>query len=128
MSRCFGGCAAGEDGIEEVLDLVVAAERAGMPTHPPTTERMARMTSGKSMIQGDSWTPWVCVVFGSATMTAWLSEWRGRRLRDREVGVLVEARLAEEGLEPEAEHVEGGHAGGDEADEPEELAERVGER
>ena len=33
---------------------------AGMPTHPPMTERMARMTRGKSMIQGDSWTPWAC--------------------------------------------------------------------
>ena len=40
--------------------------------------------------------------------------------------VLVEALGAEEGLEPEAEHVEGGHACGDEADEPEELAERIG--
>ena len=36
------------------------------------------------------------------------------------------AAFAEEGLEPEPEHVERGHAGGDEADEPEELAERVG--
>jgi hypothetical protein len=35
--------------------------------------------------------------------------------------------VAEEGLEPEAEHVERGQAGGDEADEPEELAQRVGE-
>ncbi len=40
-----------------------------------------------------------------------------------QVGGRVEAELAEEGLVPEAEHVEGGHAGGDEADEPEELAE-----
>ena len=31
----------------------------------------------------------------------------------------------EEGLEPEAEHVERGHAGGDEADEPEKLADRI---
>ena len=40
--------------------------------------------------------------------------------------MLVEALGAEEGLEPEAEHVEGGQAGGEEADEPEELAEGVG--
>ena len=39
--------------------------------------------------------------------------------------VLVEALGAEEGLEPEAEHVEAGHAGGEEADGPEELAEGV---
>ena len=40
--------------------------------------------------------------------------------------VLVEFFRAEEGLKPEAEHVEGGEAGGDEADEPEEFGEGVG--
>ena len=43
-------------------------------------------------------------------------------------GVFVEVRGAEEGLEPEAEHVEGRHAGGDEADQPEKLADGVGAR
>ena len=38
-------------------------------------------------------------------------------------GVFVEAFGAEEGFEPEAEHIEGGETGGDEADEPEEFAE-----
>src|ERR1700723_1408127 len=42
-----------------------------------------------------------------------------------EVNGLVEVLGAEEGLEPEAEHVERGHTSGDEADEPEELAERI---
>ncbi len=52
---------------------------------------------------------------------------RERRLRDREGRRVLRSVLGpEEGLEPEAEHVEGGHAGGDEADEPEELADWVG--
>ena len=51
---------------------------------------------------------WVCVRAVIA--------WRGRARR---------SAGAEEGLEPEAEHVEGGQAGGEEADDPEQLAERV---
>src|SRR5580704_11775069 len=42
-----------------------------------------------------------------------------------EVGVFLKTLFAEEGLEPEAEHVEGGHAGGEQTDEPEEFAEGV---
>ena len=38
--------------------------------------------------------------------------------RDPRACVLVEALGAEEGLEPQPEHVEAGHAGGDQADEP----------
>ena len=52
------------------------------------------MTSGPSMDQGLS-----------CGMASWLRE------------------LAEEGEVPEAEHVEGGEQGSDEADEPESLAE-----
>ena len=102
---------------------------AGTPTQPPMTERMARTTSGKSMIQGDSWTPWACgvvafIVVGDedrrgVPVCAWTAApWSCR-------SACSSKRGAEEGLEPEAEHVEGGHAGGDEADEPEQLAEGV---
>ena len=41
------------------------------------------------------------------------------------VVVLFETLFAEEGFEPEPEHVEGSHSGGDEADEPEQLADWV---
>ena len=41
------------------------------------------------------------------------------------IGMLFEVFRAEEGLEPEAEHVEGGHSDSDEADEPRNLAEGV---
>src|SRR5580698_8928356 len=50
---------------------------------------------------------------------------RGVRVVMMTVSFGVEFLRAEEGLEPEAEHVEGGHAGGDKADEPEELAEWI---
>ena len=51
----------------------------------------------------------------------WRKGWATRWLGVAE-GVFVEAFCAEEGFEPEAEHVEAGEAGGDEAYEPEELA------
>jgi len=43
-----------------------------------------------------------------------------------QIGVLFKTGFAEEGLEQSREHVEGGHACGDEADEPEELAYGIG--
>ena len=51
---------------------------AGTPTQPPMMERMARMTSGRVMIHGDSWTPWGCAAWPSscsATMTACVPVW-----------------------------------------------------
>ena len=107
-SRCgFCDRAAGEDGREEGFDLIVAAECGGN-ADPAADDGEDREDDEREEHEPGGF------VDARGPCREWLGIVRG---------VLIEARLAEEGHEPEAEHVEGGHAGGDEADEPEELAE-----
>ena len=99
-------------------------------SQPPTKERMARITSGSSMTQGDSCgTPPEAVArssLGVGPQSVVVTRAAHGRRRDARV-CRLEVRLAEERHEPQPEHVERGHARGNEADEPEELAPGSGE-